>query len=151
MVLSVVRIAFGLSCLLFLVYGMESQINPTSSFSKGYLEYIKSKEWRKKRVVALIRANGFCERCGKQSKLQVHHRHYRTLFNEGPDDLKALCSRCHPVMDYTRKNKGLKVPKDIEEYVINVRVRKIAPGVGSANIPRKLDKRSKKRSKKRRK
>lgn len=37
-----------------------------------------------------------CVMCGKTQNLVVHHRHYRTLFNESTNrDVTLVCQRCH--------------------------------------------------------
>lgn len=47
------------------------------------------------RVAVLIRANGSCEDCLADYPLELHHLHYRTVGEEEPDDLLALCRDCH--------------------------------------------------------
>lgn len=59
-----------------------------------YKEYIKSKEWLDIRL-DIIQTRKCCERCGSKRQLQVHHKTYKNLFNEEPEDLELLCARCH--------------------------------------------------------
>lgn len=60
----------------------------------AYQWYLRSAAWRDRRTAAFRRANGNCQRCGEPAT-EVHHRTYVRLFAEWPDDLEALCSRCH--------------------------------------------------------
>ena len=65
---------------------------------KKYYEYLKSTEWRARRELVARRSDGVCERCGGRSGEEahdVHHLHYRSLFNERPEDLQHLCRSCH--------------------------------------------------------
>ena len=44
------------------------------------------------------RSGGICERCEGRSgeeATDVHHRHYRTLYDERPEDLQHLCRPSH--------------------------------------------------------
>jgi 5-methylcytosine-specific restriction endonuclease McrA len=65
-------------------------------------EYYKSPEWETVRVFAIHRANHRCQRCGSAGVLQVHHVTYDNLYNEKPEDLEALCKRCHDSADRQR-------------------------------------------------
>jgi hypothetical protein len=60
-----------------------------------YKAYLKGPKWAMKRTECL-KANDFkCQICGYHAS-QVHHRHYRTLFNEDVrNDLMAVCGQCH--------------------------------------------------------
>ncbi len=59
-----------------------------------YADYMQSECWTDKSRAyrAMV---GRCENCGATSGLSVHHRHYRTLGRERPEDLIVLCSDCH--------------------------------------------------------
>ena len=60
-----------------------------------YKKYLRSPEWKKKKL-ALFKKRGYkCERCGRTKKLHVHHLHYRTIYKERQKDLKILCAKCH--------------------------------------------------------
>ena len=65
------------------------------AYPGGYYAYIQSKAWAKKREQAFKRYGRKCGVCGRTENLQVHHRHYRTLFNERMEDLGILCGDCH--------------------------------------------------------
>lgn len=47
------------------------------------------------RKSVLARAWGKCEECAHRAVLDLHHLHYRTVGEESPEDLKALCRDCH--------------------------------------------------------
>jgi len=62
-----------------------------------YQKYLKSKEWKLLRVVALERTGGLCQFC-KQPATQVHHVQYpKNLGSENPDSLIPVCKNCHEV------------------------------------------------------
>ena len=63
--------------------------------STRYEEVLASPEWRAKADLLKDWVNWSCELCGLECELQVHHIHYRTLGNEEPSDLAALCDDCH--------------------------------------------------------
>lgn len=71
--------------------------------TKEYEDYLKSEKWAVKRIFALHRAGNACERCGYIFGLQVHHKHYRNLGHEPPEDLEVLCLDCHKIADVERK------------------------------------------------
>ena len=60
----------------------------------AYHWYLASPYWKVRRREALKRANYRCQHCGLPAN-QVHHLTYVGVFNESPDDLAALCDRCH--------------------------------------------------------
>lgn len=64
-------------------------------FVGTYRDYLKSPQWRRKRRKALRHYGRRCTVCGATERLQVHHRHYRTLFRESMADLDLLCDGCH--------------------------------------------------------
>ena len=68
-----------------------------------YARYMRSERWRINRQPALDRAHGCCERCGRRDTLEVHHLTYERFTRELPQDLRALCTICHPKADRERK------------------------------------------------
>lgn len=60
-----------------------------------YQLYLRSPEWRERRKRAIERADGACQLCASKERLNVHHRTYARLGNEGDSDLTVLCRRCH--------------------------------------------------------
>src|SRR5215207_11742500 len=62
---------------------------------REYRQYLRTEGWKQRRQVALDRAKGFCEDCGTRTNFEVHHRTYKRIGNERPEDLVAVCGRCH--------------------------------------------------------
>lgn len=60
-----------------------------------YEHYTLSGAWRKRRKRKLKSVKHTCERCGSKVRLQVHHKHYRTVGREKNSDLEVLCESCH--------------------------------------------------------
>lgn len=60
-----------------------------------YRKYLQSDQWRKKRAAVMQRANGICEGCQRARAVEVHHLHYKNVFNEPLWDLVASCEACH--------------------------------------------------------
>ena len=58
-------------------------------------EYIKSKEWQKKKLLHLLFANYKCQVCGSTNNLELHHITYERLTTEQLEDLAILCRNCH--------------------------------------------------------
>lgn len=62
-----------------------------------YAQYLWSAKWQHKREQALKQASYKCEMCGSATnRLNVHHTTYEHVYDEAPEDLTVLCSRCHP-------------------------------------------------------
>lgn len=69
-----------------------------------YYEYLKSTEW-KLWAYSVKRKRGWtCEVCGIDNQeakhrfheeLNVHHKNYKNLGREKPEDVLVLCARCH--------------------------------------------------------
>lgn len=57
-------------------------------------EYLKSEHWRELKRRKL-NAQPFCEECGTNRTLDVHHLSYRNLYDVGLNDLQVLCRFCH--------------------------------------------------------
>lgn len=61
----------------------------------NYREYIRSPEWRAKADAAKERAGHRCQLCNSDGQLDAHHRTYKRLGNEEPEDITVLCRDCH--------------------------------------------------------
>lgn len=64
-----------------------------SHLTPEYVAYLRSPAWQEIRQYRLIDADFRCQNCGArdaEASLQVHHRHYDTLFCEDPSDLEVL-------------------------------------------------------------
>lgn len=74
-----------------------------------YRRYLQSAHWRRTRQQALLRAGHKCEfshyrgdqveSCNRTQNLEVHHKHYKSLGCEQPDDLLVLCEYHHKVTE----------------------------------------------------
>ncbi len=62
---------------------------------KTYIDYLQGKWWKGKRLQKLQSVRHRCERCSSTKKLQVHHKHYKSLGREKNKDLEVLCDSCH--------------------------------------------------------
>ena len=62
-----------------------------------YNEYIRSDEWKKKRILVAQRENHRCQMCGELVVVHyhIHHKTYARFGNEDLDDLMFLCEDCH--------------------------------------------------------
>jgi 5-methylcytosine-specific restriction endonuclease McrA len=59
------------------------------------LYYYHSAHWKQIAAEKRRRAGYKCEICRVHSRLDVHHRHYKTLGHESMGDLLAVCRECH--------------------------------------------------------
>lgn len=63
--------------------------------SKRYLSYIFSPQWDARRREHLELCDHWCEICHTRRAIQVHHWTYENLGREHPQELCAVCVRCH--------------------------------------------------------
>ena len=63
--------------------------------SLPYRDYLHTDHWQEVRKAALRRAGHRCQWCHCRKRLWVHHRTYARKGQEWPDDLIALCEKCH--------------------------------------------------------
>nr|AGC72346.1 hypothetical protein [uncultured bacterium A1Q1_fos_2004] len=71
-----------------------------------YYQYIQSEEWRQRANEAKRRAGYRCRVCNRSSKevvLNAHHRTYKRLGHEDPDDITVLCRDCHELYELNKK------------------------------------------------
>lgn len=86
----------------------ETMKGPKNPAWKGGITFLN----RKTREMILRRAGGKCERCGEGPnkgspypnlrQLHVHHKD-RNRSNNSPDNLEALCQRCHTVNEHAKE------------------------------------------------
>jgi len=86
---------------------------PEKSTRIDYKKYISSAEWREKSNSAKARAGYRCQVCNSRFKLVAHHRTYKNLGHESPDDLTVLCRECH---NFFETQKLIPRPTDVREY-----------------------------------
>ena len=72
---------------------------------------MKSAAWRRRRNRAVKRAGNRCEhkdnqgkRCWAQTRLHVHHLHYRNFGHEKAGDLQVLCPDHHACAELLKRN-----------------------------------------------
>ena len=64
--------------------------------AEDYRNYLRSDQWASLRKLVLDRASGQCELCGVRPPQDVHHIRYPKRFDDDhPDNLLALCGKCH--------------------------------------------------------
>lgn len=64
-------------------------------FANDYKEYLKSEEWKEKKMKRIEHDKYRCKLCGSGKNLQVHHITYENFPNETIDDLVTVCRNCH--------------------------------------------------------
>jgi 1-aminocyclopropane-1-carboxylate deaminase/D-cysteine desulfhydrase-like pyridoxal-dependent ACC family enzyme len=95
----------------------------------NYNNYINSLEWQAKAAQRKALDLYTCQTCGATERLEVHHKHYRTLGNESMDDLITLCRDCHEAITTSiRERKYRKNRKHI-----NTQVERITPIIEGVN------------------
>lgn len=60
-----------------------------------YDAYLKTPEWKRRRLAVMRRARNLCEGCGTNRAVHVHHLTYERAGNEMLFDLVAVCVGCH--------------------------------------------------------
>lgn len=70
-----------------------------------YKEYLKSEHWQKIRMTAIKNADGRCQLCNSDKRLEVHHRTYQRVGKENIKDLTVLCHKCHKKFSVVTKRK----------------------------------------------
>ena len=65
------------------------------AWRKRYIDYLKSPEWKAKRLMALKTWGDICQLCGSCERIEVHHKTYARLTKENMDDLMVVCHCCH--------------------------------------------------------
>lgn len=62
---------------------------------RHYNAYLETPEWKRKRQLVLLRAQGVCEGCREAEAVQVHHLSYSDVGEEFLFQLAAMCRKCH--------------------------------------------------------
>lgn len=85
-----------------------------NEFLKTKKAYLKSKEWKHKRLLVLKRDGHKCTNCNTFQNLTVHHDSgYEQIPNEPIRCLRTLCKKCH-----TNLHTELGYPQTIEDYYV---------------------------------
>lgn len=93
-------------------------------------EYMKSQEWKARRI-QLINDRGMkCEKCGwseMPEQLQIHHKNYdQEPGKENDEDLMVLCDECHFFMH-----------KSLGDFESDSNIMEVTPGVFAKADPKK--------------
>ena len=75
-------------------YHNNKPFNKISAHKKKYYDYLQSPAWAEIRI-DMLSAYPKCSRCDSEYLLQVHHKSYKNIFNEEPEDLEVICKSCH--------------------------------------------------------
>jgi 5-methylcytosine-specific restriction endonuclease McrA len=109
-----------------------------------YQVYLQSSAWRSFRRDYILDCGYKCQMCGLSTRfLQVHHKTYKNVGNEKPEDVIAICESCH------QKTHGLYIKPNKSELK-----RKLKESYHPSSISKKekrfqrLQKRKRKRQKK---
>lgn len=71
------------------------EVKTMNAKQQWYQDYLQSDHWRDLRGAKLLEAGFRCQKCGKKSQLQVHHKTYERVSREKLSDLEVLCDPCH--------------------------------------------------------
>lgn len=66
-----------------------------ADWRKRYDIYLESPEWKQRRQLVMLRAQGICEGCRLAQAADVHHLNYEDVGEEFLFQLVALCRKCH--------------------------------------------------------
>jgi 5-methylcytosine-specific restriction endonuclease McrA len=73
--------------------------------SQGYIDYLRSDDWKERRKILIEEAGGMCQECGATKNLQVHHLKYDNLgFEELGVDVEVDCKTCHRIKELEKGN-----------------------------------------------
>lgn len=61
---------------------------------KSYKDYLASDMWKDKKKL-MLSLYPSCQKCDSNIGLNVHHKNYYSVGNEGQEDLIVLCFKCH--------------------------------------------------------
>jgi hypothetical protein len=108
----------------------------------SYKSYLRSDVWKEKRNSAIERAQGRCQVCNSENKLEVHHRKYPSILGQEPlEDLTVLCKSCHEL--YTFKIQiPIKLKKEEQSQSKNIKNKKeykLSKGWGITTVEEGLD------------
>ena len=73
-------------------------LTTTLNTKSSYRRQLNTKEWKNKRVEVLSERGEFCEKCGAEDRLQIHHKQYingRKAWEYDNTYLEVLCKSCH--------------------------------------------------------
>lgn len=88
----------------------------------GYLAYIRSPSWTKRREAYFENHSKCCNSCGSTNKIHLHHATYENLFSEKDEDLMPLCGTCHAGLHMVQSAFEMTVEEATELWMVVARV-----------------------------
>jgi 5-methylcytosine-specific restriction endonuclease McrA len=80
-----------------------TRVNEKVPYTEDYLATLKSQAWRELKERKQEECGFACEICETPSdRLELHHRHYRSIGKEKTTDVQLLCRQCHETEDQKR-------------------------------------------------
>lgn len=70
-------------------------VKELKSDSPKAIAYRKSASYSLLKQLLLIVSSHSCCKCGSTNDLELHHKHYKTYFNESLNDVLIMCKVCH--------------------------------------------------------
>ncbi len=64
-------------------------------YKQAYINYLKSPIWSSIKSIIRLKNNFKCEKCNSNVLLEVHHKTYKSVFDEELKHLQLLCKSCH--------------------------------------------------------
>ena len=81
----------------------------------NYEQYLKwDDNWRLLKNKIKEERGERCEKCRSEMELHLHHKTYKNIGNEKPEDLVILCEYCHK-KEHLRITWGLFYDKEVED------------------------------------
>ena len=78
----------------------------TGEIAKDYTSYLQTKHWKQLRSQVYENYNHECVRCHDIIPItyaNIHHRKYKNIGKENPQDLILYCNRCHTIIHKKKK------------------------------------------------
>ena len=90
----------------------------TKEWYRKHNDYLRSPEWKERRMKVLRRDGYMCQACLQNPATQVHHLSYDHWGHEPLFELTSICKPCHDKiteMDHNRRN-GQKSEPELYDY-----------------------------------
>jgi hypothetical protein len=96
-------------------------------------QYYASSGWAKRREVYFARYGRRCEACASTDQIDVHHSHYRNLYEEGDEDLVAMCRSCHAECHHLQAELGWQLEDMTRRFLDYRKQRQQRDGLAATN------------------
>ena len=80
----------------------------TSDEDSDYKNYLRSDQWKEKRLLVLKRDKHICQSCMVSKAQDVHHLTYQFIYNEPLFTLVSVCRPCHEAIELMKDKKECK-------------------------------------------